>query len=419
VLDVTLLRIMKYREEFNKVVGHVPRAAIDPKTLAIMDDMQVYWDRFPEHTVIDFQLFTPMFHRRHPGLPDDKRTVYNSILRNIDADADHATTDGVMQDLHDLALGTKIANIAQQYHSGDLANPLIDELSAAIDRYKAHVGIKQAGWIDTSIGDLLDKELNNVGLHWRLSCLNENMRGLRPGDFLVVAGRPDRGKTTFLASELTWMARQLPEDRNVIWLNNEGKGERIVPRLYQAALGVHMSTMGEMHKRGELVPAYREQVGRLDRIRVHDVHGANTRQIETILDTAAPGIVVFDMLDHITGSIGSGARADTVLEEVYKWARERAVKYDCVVIATSQISNDGDGMQFPLLGHLKDSKTGKQGTADALIMIGASNDPSLCNSRYISLPKNKLRPEGATGDPRAEVHYQPQIARYTDILEGA
>ena len=108
---------------------------------------------------------------------------------------------------------------------------------------------------------------------------------------------------------------------------------------------------------------------------------------------------------------------DLALEEMYKWGREIAVKYDIVGLATSQISNEGDGLQFPTMGMLKDSKTGKQGACDFQLMIGSSNDPMLQNFRYIGLPKNKLRREGGRSDPRATVKFNHGTARYEDIGE--
>jgi replicative DNA helicase len=200
-------------------------------------------------------------------------------------------------------------------------------------------------------------------------------------------------------------------------LNNEGPGRRIIPRLYQSALNLSMTEMKEQHQAGLLVSAYREAVGRLDRIRVIDVHGFNTGQIEAILEESNPGVIVYDMIDNIRGFSGE-ARTDLQLEEMYKWARERSVKFDCIGLATSQISNDGDGMQFPTLGMLKDSKTGKQGACDFQLMIGASNDPGLAKSRFISLPKNKLRKPDGPSDPRAEVIFDGTRARYTDIPIG-
>jgi replicative DNA helicase len=72
---------------------------------------------------------------------------------------------------------------------------------------------------------------------------------------------------------------------------------------------------------------------------------------------------------------------------------------------------------FPTLGMLKDSKTGKQGACDFQLMIGATNDPMMASHRYMGLPKNKLRREGAPSDPRATVVFEPQIARYRDVEE--
>jgi len=236
----------------------------------------------------------------------------------------------------------------------------------------------------------------------------------------IIAARPDKGKTSFFASELTYLAKQLPPNKPLIWLNNEGMGKRIIPRLYQAALGVPLSALVDMHKHGKLVPAYEEAINgkATEKIKIYDVHGFNVTKIESIIEECRPAVVVADMIDHFKG-FQNEARTDLVLEEMYKWFREMGVKYGSINLASSQISNEGDGLQFPTLGMLKDSKTGKQGACDFLMMIGASNDPALAGSRFIGLPKNKLRREGAAGDPRAEVFFKPQICRYEDVAIGS
>ena len=136
------------------------------------------------------------------------------------------------------------------------------------------------------------------------------------------------------------------------------------------------------------------------------------------MDDFSPGGVIYDMIDHIKG-FGGEARTDLMREEMYKWAREKCVKHDCIGLATSQISADGEGLQFPNMSMLKDSKTGKQGACDALIMIGKSNDEGLQGQRFIGLPKNKLRRDGKAGDPRATVLFNPSIARYEDVPIGS
>jgi replicative DNA helicase len=248
-----------------------------------------------------------------------------------------------------------------------------------------------------------------------LNALNNSTRPLRPGDFGIVAGRPDQGKTTFITSEATYWAPQLPEDMNVIWLNNEGPGDRIIPRLYQSALGISMSDMKLMHSEGKLVDAYRAKIGgRLDKIRVFDIHGKTTGMVANILEENKAGIAIFDMIDNIHG-FGDAARTDLMLEKMYQWARELMVRLNCIGIATSQISQDGDDMRFPALPMLKDSKTGKQGACDFQLMIGSISDPAFQYSRFLSLPKNKLmRPDGKK-DPKAEVQFDPVRARYEDM----
>jgi replicative DNA helicase len=349
-------------------------------------------------------------------MKDEMFNQYKNVLVNCIPEADDDQRKNILQELAELEMVTRLANIADRHNNGDVEDAF-HEISNVLDGYRQRLGLKAIQYIDTPIGDLLQDEFDDTGVAWRLNCLNESMRRLRPGDFGIIAGRPDKGKTTFLTSEVTFFAPQLPSDRNIIWLNNEGPGKRIIPRLYQSALNLSMTEMKEQHQAGILVPAYREAVGRLDRIRVIDVHGFNTGQIEAILEESNPGVIVYDMIDNIRGFSGE-ARTDLQLEEMYKWARERSVKFDCIGLATSQISNDGDGMQFPTLGMLKDSKTGKQGACDFQLMIGASNDPGFAKSRFISLPKNKLRKPDGPSDPRAEVIFDGTRARYTDIPIG-
>ena len=213
------------------------------------------------------------------------------------------------------------------------------------------------------------------------------------------------------------MAPQLPPDRNIVWLNNEGPGDRIIPRLYQSALGISMSDMKLMHSEGKLVDAYRERIGgRLDRIRVFDIHGMTNGMVANILEENNAGIAIYDMIDNIKG-FSDAARTDLMLEQMYQSQRELMVRLDCIGIATSQISQDGDDLRFPTLPMLKDSKTGKQGACDWQLMIGSINDPAFQYSRFLGLPKNKLmRPDGKK-DPKAEVLFDPTRARYED-MEG-
>lgn len=418
MLDIVLLRIMKYRKDYKSLIGSVPVTALDPKMKALLDDFGKYFQKFPEHEQIDLQVFLPRFKLWHPGITDEQLTSYTAILRNIREDVDESTRAGILADLYEIDLATQVANACSQFEQGDLVLPISDVIGAKLDAYKINIGAKAVMWNDTSIEELLAEDVDNSGIKWRLNCLNDSMRPLRPGDFGIIAGRPDKGKTTLLSSEMTFMADQLPEDKNIVWLNNESVSGRIIKRLYQSALGKSITEMVELKEKGKLGAAYEKVVGRRDRIRVIDIHGFHVGQVEAILERTDPGIIIFDMIDNIRGFQGE-ARTDLQLEEMYKWARERAVKYNCIALATSQISVEGDGMNYPTLSMLKDSKTGKQGACDFQLMIGAPNEELTKDLRFISLPKNKLRRDNAPSDPHCEVVFKPSIARYEDVENGS
>jgi replicative DNA helicase len=318
----------------------------------------------------------------------------------------------------ELELATKSANIIQKYQAGediDLTRALEEAQETAKVQLDRRVNIP---WIQDSILDLLVQEEDHRGFKWRLECLRQSMRPVRPGDFGVIAARPDVGKTSFFTDQLSYMAPQLDEvypgeDRQILWFNNEGPGKRIVQRLYQSTLNARISELLARKAAGTIVEDYVKAIGAVDRIRILDIHGMWNYEIVDIMLTMRPGIVVFDMIDNIKfGGDAAGARTDEKLEAMYQWARCLGVRFDCVVFATSQISNEGDGLQYPTLGMLKDSKTGKQGASDFQLMIGKSNDPNMRSSRFLSLPKNKLNQEGFDKDPRQEVIFDELRGRF-------
>lgn len=412
MIDLKLLQILKYRDEYRKVIGRVPQESMEKTTVALLKDFGKYFDKFPTHEKVNLQTFAPLFSSWHPKLTTEQKHAYANILKRVAQDVTDDERSVVLHSLLELRLSSDLATLVMRFEEGDVAN-IHGELDTIMTQFQRDARIKGLDFVRVDVDEMLNQEINDEGLRWRLDCLNESMRGLRPGDFGIVAGRPDKGKTTFLASEITHLASQT--DRPVLWLNNEGPGNRIYTRLWQAALGKPLSSLIDLHRKGRMLTEYEAAVkGDQWKIRVFDIHGMDTYAVERIVEQHNPSLVVYDMIDNVRG-FGDAARTDLALEKMYQWARELAVKYDFAGIATSQISADGANTQFPADHMLKDSKTGKQGACDFILMIGSVDDPGYANARFIGLPKNKLRREGSPGDPRACVAYKPQIARYEDL----
>src|SRR5690606_13707105 len=94
---------------------------------------------------------------------------------------------------------------------------------------------------------LVTDSIASPGLRWRLSTMNRTLGSLRMGDFGFIFARPETGKTTFLASEVSFMA-ELAKERGlgpVIWFNNEEQGSKVMIRCYQAVFGVNQAELFE------------------------------------------------------------------------------------------------------------------------------------------------------------------------------
>lgn len=437
-LDVSLLQIMKHRKDFKKLIRTVNDRALDTRTAIILKDFGKFFEGTDMDTIPLDREFLTFFFAEHPTIKPEDQTVYRAMFQQAMLEPNEMAKGLMMAKLLEADLAVQIADAADKYTRGDEI-----DLAAVIRRIsedhesavKRKVDIPFVQMAD----DLFDEDVRNDGLKWRWDCLNRTMRPLRGGDFIIMAGRPDKGKTTALSDNLTYMAPQVaaandkayadwkaagakPEDKPppkyIIWFNNEGPGKRIMKRIVQSAFGLPMSQIVAKQNAGTMWPEYEVLVGGYRTvIQVLDVHGYKSWQIEEILRQVPPALVVFDMIDNIQFDgqlINGGQRTDQMLEAMYQWGRDLAVRHDCPVIATSQISADGDGLAWPTLSMLKDSKTGKQGAADAIITIGAKNEPAYENTRFIGLTKNKLQLEGQPKSPKAELVLDGPAGRYVE-----
>lgn len=425
-LDITLLAVMKHRKQYTKLIRTVNDRAVDSKTKIILDDFGKFFEQVPECEVIPLTgafltWFTTVAHRT---LKAEDAAVYRAMFNQAQEEVDDTTRDMLTAKLLEADLAVEVADATERWQRGEEID-ISKVIRSMVDRYETDVKRKvKLPFVEIN-QDLFDEDVHNTGFTWAWECLNNTMRPLRGGDFIILAGRPDKGKTTAVAQHLAHMAKQVKdvfpgETRHILWFNNEGPGKRIMKRIIQSALGIPISKVIAKQEAGTLWDEYAAAVGG-DKfiIKVMDVHGFRSWQIEEILRQMPPAIVVFDMIDNIRFDgemINGGQRTDQMLEAMYQWGRDMAVRYDCPIIATSQISAEGDGLAFPTLAMLKDSKTGKQGAADAIITLGAKNEQAYEHIRFIGLTKNKLALEGRPKSPHSELVLDGPAGRYLEAV---
>ena len=329
-------------------------------------------------------------------------TVFKAEITNSDAVIE------LLDEHRKRSLAGDIARISLDVEEGTASLDDLHKIYAEFDQ--ASIEIEDSAVVDMSLADLYQSQVATQGLRWRLKWLNQSLGSLRKGDFGFIFARPETGKTTFLASEVTQMIQQT--EGNIVWFNNEEQGNKVAIRCYQAMLGLRTD---ELFNNVEENQAKFEALGG-KRIKIYDFEDSSrANRIDAILKEDKPALIIIDQIDKVKGF--KADRNDLELKAIYQWAREIAKKY-APVIAVSQAGGTGEGKLFLTMDDVDGSKTGKQGEADWILGIGKETD-NTSRIRYFNICKNKLLGDSDTlPDLRhgnSQVLIRPEVARYEDI----
>lgn len=304
-------------------------------------------------------------------------------------------------------LSIKSYEVAEGKSQYDSLQKLLDSLQQS----PKDVDDKQETFVTDNLQDLLNDTYKQPGFRWRLKCLNESLGSLRKGDFGFIFARPETGKTTFLASEITEFIQHCGTGP-IIWFNNEEQGSKVMLRVYQAYFGI---TLEELYSN---IPKYQslftEQTK--GRFKLLDLASIDRKTVEKVCKKHNPSLIIFDQIDKIKGF--DADRKDLVLGAIYQWARELAKTYG-PVIGVCQADGTGENVRYLTMGHVADAKTAKQAEADWILGIGCIHDTGWESVRFLNISKNKLMGD-ADSNPKKrhghmEVLIKPDIARYQDL----
>lgn len=265
-------------------------------------------------------------------------------------------------------------------------------------------------FVNDDLEFLVNEAIAKPGLRWRLDTLNQSLGSLRKGDFGFVFARPETGKTTFLASEVSFMLTQT--EGNIVWINNEEGGNKVMLRVYQAFFGV---TSEELFAN---VPKYKKlfQEATKGRFKLYDSAAVDRKTVEAICRKWNPALLIFDQIDKIKGF--DADRTDLQLGAIYIWARELAKEF-CPVIGVCQADGTGENVRYLTMANVANAKTSKQAEADWILGIGAIHDSGWETIRFLHISKNKLMGDTDTQSKlrhgKMEVLIAPDIARYQDM----
>lgn len=333
---------------------------------------------------------------------------YRPLLSQIESvDTNAIVVEAVLKTIRERDLAFELSKLSLEVAEGRKTLAELTDFYSKFDAVETEI---KSPFYEWNLDEIYERTVNQPGLRWRLRSLNQSLGSLRKGDFGFIFARPETGKTTFLASEITYFAEQ--STAPILWFNNEQAADLIPLRWVQASLGKTLDEIGQNKQE-----AY-EQYKRNTKETIQLIDGAilHKRTIESIVKEYQPQCIAIDQLDKLKGF--DSDRDDLRLGNIYIWARELAKEY-CPVIGVCQADASAEGKKWLEMDNVANAKTAKQAEADWILGIGATHDPGFERIRFFNISKNKLLGDKDT-DPakrhgKIEVLIKPELARYQDI----
>ncbi len=410
--DIDLLVVTSNKDTYNRFKEHVKKHNVSPITLEIFNVLGEYWDNYPTRTEINYSEFRTFFSivkGRKVKDPSAYEVAFDNLKDALDKPS--PIVKDLLGKLIETDYATQIYDVCLKIGTG--MGGELESIEPMLNAYKKEIGAsveKDDVFVKPSL-DYLSGVVASGGLRWRLKELNVALGPIRKGDFVIIAARPETGKTTFTASEASYMMTQLQPDEHVIWINNEEASNKVMMRVIQSFNQVTSSEL--LSDPTTCESAFIAGGG--DRFLILDDDSGikSVTKIARLFKEYKPGLIIFDQLDKVHGF--KQDREDLRIGQLYEWARDVAKDY-CPVIAISQVDGTGEGEKWIQMNQLRGSKTDKIGEADAIITIGKSNEPAMDLQRFIHVPKNKLFGGDETLEAHRhgcfEVEIEPSKARY-------
>ena len=263
-------------------------------------------------------------------------------------------------------------------------------------------------FVEDDIADIVQElVVQDGGLKWRLQCLQDSLGSLQGGILGHVFARPNSGKTSWLASEVTNFARQIQGDESIIWFNNEERGKKVKLRLFNSMLGASDDAILRDVDKARAMFAQRNGTA----IRLFDRGIITFTDLRNMIRDYNPKLLVIDQADKVHFKGMSGMDLPVRLKELYKHYRELAKESDIPIITVGQASAEAEGRKWLRPDWMDYSKTGKYAEMDFILGLGKTHEEGEQALRFVNICKNKCK-----GIETAHtVKFDHMTARFSDL----
>ena len=328
-----------------------------------------------------------LFRVNNPTATRAKRELLAEILDDISAYAPigEDVAQDVLTKMWQQEVGRRIADMGLAMMEG---NPeKIHEIKELIER--SEDGFVPEDEDDAPISTDLDEllEYDSLANCWEFNIpsLSRAVRGGRAGEFMIAFARPEVGKTAFYVSLAVAPNGFCAQGADVHIITNEEPAKRTMIRAMSAYTGFSKEQL-YMHREQAKQKFTEIQAN----IIMRDKVDASVEWLNKYCERHKPDIVIIDQLDKLD-VMGTFARTDEKLRQIYLKFREVCKRHDVFGIGISQASADAKNRTNVTYAMMENSKTGKAAEADLIIGIGKQDITDHNDTRrYLTISKNKL-----------------------------
>lgn len=366
------------REAFDKVKGFVSSDEFTPMGAFWWDLVQLWYKHDPEASAVDPDIL------REQGIRAVDDAHQDTLVSWFDNLPESVSPTNVVADLLEVKRYAKGNALAAAMHD----NSDVRKLKRLIAEYDELLTASELGGSKLQYavaGEDLFRVMSDEN-KWSLSpkILNEKTEGgVLPGDFIILFGRKEMGKTLFCVQ---MVCHWLKQGARVLYVGNEDKIDKIKWRML---CNLSNMTKEQARKFKDTALERARKKGFDDRLFMVHLHPGTVAEIEELVIDHEPDILVIDQIRNIGGGgDGMTARMNQVAIDV----RQLLSKYQLVGLGVAQAHAGEHSRPKVWLANddIDSSRTGLPAQGDLILGIGADEKMIAHNTRALSIPTNKI-----------------------------
>lgn len=367
------------RANYDLVSHHLHRDEWSPMGTVMLELIDDYYRRDSEAENVDLEILRSAIKRRFSDIPrhqDQALTLLEEVLAH-EASTANVLAEVLENERDKARLKLVDALLSQDEEKIERSLSKYSELTEA-SILEAEVSEEYQGKdVVELLAEVEEDGQWTLAPHSSLGCRIKD--GVRAGHMIIMAARPERGKTLF---GVNLAAGFLGQGAKVLFLLNEDPVPDVIFRLISNMSGF---TIDQIKENPEAAMAEARTYG-YDNCVFAGITPGTPFEVEALVRKHKPDVVIVDQLRNIA----TGAENNTLrLEQVARELRNIARRQRCVMIGVTQVGDSGRDKNHLNDGDIDGSNTGIPGACDILILIGCDEEYEKRDLRMVNLVKNK------------------------------